>query len=483
MHSRIVIFPFLAALALGSRSPGDRGNANLESSPFRISSDLNENARLHRAIPASKGQVVHVNAAGPYTTIASAKAACPDAPAGCRIIVDDGSTLVTPSFSLGEAPCSKVAHNGFAQVLELGVNVQIFLTGSVHLLCSGYIHGQNRDGSILEACTATDIPVVGCKPFPSDSPIVDLGNNHHLINARVEDVTINCNLAPGCIGVRGRGLNENSYIGRNLIENYLRNGIQIDGTTINTANFTIEDNQLAAWSGASDGIYLNNAGAFLLQRNTIVSNDGKEIPAAAVHVLGTAQTSSAPSVINSLHCERYNDCIEQDGLGSLVATSVSAQDHVINTYHIASSAVGSAFGLQLENNGNSECTSASCIVRNDATGRQISSANPPASNGVVPFYLWQGAGGTESWVDIHGWHFGSQINQTRPGDIAGVVTCSAHFARITFAKSFSKMPVIILSDETKMGGAMVSSKSRISFDVTCAGASDVFDWMAIGNPE
>jgi hypothetical protein len=40
----------------------------------------------------------------------------------------------------------------------------------------------------------------------------------------------------------------------------------------------------------------------------------------------------------------------------------------------------------------------------------------------------------------------------------------------------------VVSDETKAGGAKLASKSAKGFVVSCSGATDTFDWIAVGNP-
>lgn len=67
-------------------------------------------------------------------------------------------------------------------------------------------------------------------------------------------------------------------------------------------------------------------------------------------------------------------------------------------------------------------------------------------------------------------------------DFQGVLTCAAGTVVKTFSQAFSSTPVIVISDETTSGGARVSAKSASSFTVTCVGATDVVDYLVIGNP-
>jgi len=40
----------------------------------------------------------------------------------------------------------------------------------------------------------------------------------------------------------------------------------------------------------------------------------------------------------------------------------------------------------------------------------------------------------------------------------------------------------VLFDETTKGGVSLTGKGTWGFIVSCTGASDVFDWVVIGNP-
>ncbi len=72
--------------------------------------------------------------------------------------------------------------------------------------------------------------------------------------------------------------------------------------------------------------------------------------------------------------------------------------------------------------------------------------------------------------------------QAATSDFAGVLTCAGSTASLTFTTAYVSTPVIIVSDETTAGGARVSAKSNTAFTITCTGATDVVDYMTIGNP-
>ncbi len=67
-------------------------------------------------------------------------------------------------------------------------------------------------------------------------------------------------------------------------------------------------------------------------------------------------------------------------------------------------------------------------------------------------------------------------------NFADVTACVANTKAVTFATAFNNPPVVLVFDETTPGGAKLSSKSGSGFTVSCAGTTDAFDWIAIGNP-
>lgn len=97
-------------------------------------------------------------------------------------------------------------------------------------------------------------------------------------------------------------------------------------------------------------------------------------------------------------------------------------------------------------------------------------------------YVSSNAGGSSSDVIQFGDVSTHLTQATSNTDIAGVLTCSSGTAGRTFSTSFASPPVVIVSDETTAGGARVSAKGATSFTVTCAGASDIVDYVVIGNP-
>lgn len=317
-----------------------------------------------------------------YPTIATAISGCPGAPTSCHIYVSAG-TYVSTGFTLGVAPCQQ----NFAQLMELDPAAHIKLSGKITLPCGGNINGINRDGSFISATAG----------FPVNASLVDMGDGTNLIDARFEGILLNCASIPGCTGIRARGLNENSKIARNYISSFSVDGIKIDGTTVNTANFFVEDNQFGPLPGITgNDITVINSGAITFQRNSLVSALLQH--GAGISFSGTINTVQFPNTIYYAHCEEQTDCIKVDGSSNVIALGVSSSNGTVNTVHVLKTATGQ---VQLTGPMNNGCNAAKLIVRNDLTGTLITSLQP---NGVIPNYEWQFDALSESWTDSNGFH-------------------------------------------------------------------------------
>lgn len=78
---------------------------------------------------------------------------------------------------------------------------------------------------------------------------------------------------------------------------------------------------------------------------------------------------------------------------------------------------------------------------------------------------------------------GDLLNQNTADHWAGTSNCSGGTATVSFPATYLAQPVILVFDETTAGGVALLSKSVSGFSVACVGASDVFDWVVIGNPK
>lgn len=320
-----------------------------------------------------------------YSAISAAINDCPVAPSGCRIYVPAGN-YTSSAITLGVSPCQ----SNFAQILELDPSAHVTLSGKLTLLCGGYIYGQSRDGSTFTSGAG----------FPSGTPMIEMGDNVNTLDARVEGVTINCGSVSGSIGVRARGINENSTIGRNYIVNCPGGGIVIDGSAVNTANYQILDNQISIGTASADFVSVTNAGTGFFLRNSLVSSFQQTN--AGIHFSGNSEQEV--SSVYQLHCEKLGDCIEIDGRTGISLVSIDTSATTLNTLHILSTATGTVNASLLANNTGGACPSTSCVVKNDSTGTQLAASNPPAPYGQISSYVWQN-GQTETWLDSNGFHF------------------------------------------------------------------------------
>ncbi|MGA2353911.1 MAG: hypothetical protein ABSG02_05415 [Terriglobales bacterium] len=78
--------------------------------------------------------------------------------------------------------------------------------------------------------------------------------------------------------------------------------------------------------------------------------------------------------------------------------------------------------------------------------------------------------------------YASALNQLASGQFAGVSACVSGTRAITLPAVYTSTPVILVFDETTAGGAKLIAKSATGFAVSCTGATDIFDWMVVGNP-
>jgi hypothetical protein len=77
---------------------------------------------------------------------------------------------------------------------------------------------------------------------------------------------------------------------------------------------------------------------------------------------------------------------------------------------------------------------------------------------------------------------GSRIDQPSASQFSGVSACAGGQRAITLPFTFAAQQAVVVFDETTKGGASLSAKGRNGFVVSCAGATDAFDWLVIGNP-
>lgn len=74
------------------------------------------------------------------------------------------------------------------------------------------------------------------------------------------------------------------------------------------------------------------------------------------------------------------------------------------------------------------------------------------------------------------------LNQSAAAKYSDHSACVKGKKTITLPVAYSVQPNILVFDETTKGGASLTEKSTDAFTVSCAGSSDVFDWMVVGDP-
>jgi hypothetical protein len=102
----------------------------------------------------------------------------------------------------------------------------------------------------------------------------------------------------------------------------------------------------------------------------------------------------------------------------------------------------------------------------------------PGANGFIPTFTYIDRFGDVAPSSL----YLSHVNQNSANQVAGTSACSSGTQTIVFPGPFVSPPVVLISDETTKGGVSLTGKGTWGFIVSCAGASDVFDWIVIGNP-
>ena len=82
-----------------------------------------------------------------------------------------------------------------------------------------------------------------------------------------------------------------------------------------------------------------------------------------------------------------------------------------------------------------------------------------------------------------GGHLAHGTTGSNATDTWGTATCATSTATVTFSTAFANATYqVLLTDDTTVGGARVSTKNTGSFVITCTGASDSVDYIVLGNP-
>ncbi|MFZ1143120.1 MAG: hypothetical protein WAN76_28400 [Candidatus Sulfotelmatobacter sp.] len=191
---------------------------------------------------------------------------------------------------------------------------------------------------------------------------------------------------------------------------------------------------------------------------------------------GTAPTQNAVSLVNCYIAQRSR-WLQNFGYMNLSGVYANdAADSGILGYLIDNEAAFfTSLGGQFFNNG---------------TGAILNPGGVP-STWIAPLVTSPGTGGfapTQTYIDrlgdvVANVLYTGHINQGAANQVAGTSACSSGTQTIVFPGPYASPPVVVLSDETTKGGISLTGKGTWGFIVSCSGASDVFDWIVIGNPD
>jgi hypothetical protein len=394
---------------LSTATPLAPGFMNGSGGSVVIPGNFTATAGQNTGIFSTLNKTVHINAKGPYTTLALALTAC-GTNNPCEIQIDDNVTsLVVPAATLGPSggACTTTRTAPYSHLLMARSFVALFLTGQLQLNCGAAIIGQYRDGFYISPCMGTNAPVTGCSTFSGKSygsptlasvPLVVMGDGTHVLHARVEGVTLDCNTIPTCSGIYAQGLNENSYIGRIDVVNDSGYGIFADGTNVGTGNFRMDEVTVADNGSTAAGIIFKNVYTSQLGRSTVVSNSATQSSNPCIWVTSTIANVYYGQHITAAHCEKHNDGVLVDSTESFSGDEIDVGNGTVNAVHVAATASANISVKWMHNNNTSKN-----VFKNDATSLTESANNPPAAGGIVTFWAWS-TGIGDSWFDVAGYH-------------------------------------------------------------------------------
>jgi hypothetical protein len=247
-------------------------------------------------------------------------------------------------------------------------------------------------------------------------------------------------------------------------------GIYVPGTTTQTGeNLTILNSAIQANTGVGLKIDTGKNINFNLVNTSLDYNGSWAVQN------GTAPTGNTVSLVNCYIAQRSR-WLQNYGYMNLTGVYANdAADSGILGYMIDNEApLLTVLGGQFYNNG----TGAILNPAGVASTWIASLVTSPGASGLTP---------TATYID----HLGdvapsslyiNHINQNTANQVAGTSACSSGTQTVAFPGPFASPPAVVLFDETTKGGINLTGKGTWGFIVSCTGASDVFDWIVIGNP-
>jgi|GEM_PF-2183046 len=306
----------------------------------------------------------------------------------------------------------------------------------------------------------------GCAPPTSLDPKTNLDDHDNINRVRFSKLS-----AEGAFGV-GIQWGNNAWVDT-IFESdisFNETGIYVPSTTIQTGeNLTILNSVIQSNRGVGLKIDAGNNINFNLVNTSLDYNGSWAVQN------GAAPSQNAVSLVNCYIAQRSRWL---QNYGYMNLTGVYANDGVdsgILGYLIDNEeAFFTALGGQFFNNG---------------TGAILNPAGV-ASTWIAPLVTSPGASGftpTQTYLDRLGdlatnSLYTSHFNQYAANQFAGTSACSSGTQTIAFPGQYASPPVVLLFDETTKGGISLTGKGTWGFIASCTGASDVFDWIVIGNP-
>jgi hypothetical protein len=323
--------------------------------------------------------------------------------------------------------------------------------GASTLTCGIYIGGS--DGT-------------GCAPPTSLDPSTNIDDHDNINRVRIYKTT-----AAGAFGV-GIQWGKNAWVNTIFESDISDNGtgIYVPGTTSQTGeNLTVLNSAIQDNTGVGLKIDTGNNINFNLVNTSLDYNGSWAVQN------GTAPTQNAVSLVNCYIAQRSR-WLQNYGYMNLTGVYANdAADSGILGYLIDNEgAFFTALGGQFFNNGTGAILNPEGVV-STWIAPQVTSPGP---NGLTPLATYIDRLGDVVPSSL----YVNRFNQNTANNVAGSSTCSSGTQTITFPGQFVAPPAVVLFDETTKGGVSLTGKGNWGFIVSCAGASDVFDWIVIGNP-
>lgn len=306
----------------------------------------------------------------------------------------------------------------------------------------------------------------GCAPTSID-PGTNIDDHDNINRVRISKTT-----SAGAFGV-GIQWGNNAWVNTIFESNISDNGtgIYVPATTSTTGeNLTILNSAIQANTG--DGLKID-AG---LNINVNLVNTSLDYNGLWAVQNGATPSQNAVSLVNCYIAQRSRWL---QNYGYMNLSGVYAND----------AADSGILGYMIDNEA-AFFTSVGGQFFNNGTGAILNPAGVP-STWIAPQITSPGAGGfgpTFTYIDRLGDFVPSSlylqhVNQNSANQVAGTSTCSSGAQTVVFSGPFVSPPAVLVFDETTKGGVSLTVKAAWGFEVSCTGASDVFDWIVVGNPD